>query len=98
MPPLKYDAGRAGDHHERHVLGGPDAEERLGGEHERPHVEALLALLVGHPALVDLDQRLDGLDEVVDVERGSASRWLERTIRAAFSSGRNAQIEPSSCR
>ena len=29
---------------------------------------------------------------------GSARRWLERTIRAAFSSGRKDQMEPSSCR
>ena len=29
---------------------------------------------------------------------GSASRWLERTIRSALASGRKVQTDPSSCR
>ena len=65
---LEVGAGRRRDHHERDVLCWADAEERLGGDHERPEVEALLALGTRHPALVHLDERVDGLDEVDRVE------------------------------
>ena len=78
---------------------GPHAEERLGGEHERPQVEALLPRRVGHPALVDLDQRVDRRDEVLDrAARAARAGALERAIRSAFSSGRNVQTEPSAWR
>ena len=61
-------AGGRGDHHVGDVLGGPHPEEGLGGEHERPHVEALLARRLRHPALVGADQGVDGGHEVLDRE------------------------------
>ena len=47
---LEVGAGRARDHHEGDVLGRAHAEERLGGEHERPDVEALLPRRVRAPS------------------------------------------------
>ena len=96
---LEVGARRAGDHHERDVLGRPDAEERLGGDHERTQVEALLARGVGHPALVDADQRLDRLHEVARraARGGRGAGWSAPSARRSPRGGTPRSL-PSSWR
>ena len=76
------------------------AEEGLGGEHERPQVEALLpARRPGTQACVDRDELAQRLDEVVRrAARAAPAGGPSAANRAALASGRKAQIEPSACR
>ena len=92
---VEVGAGRGRDQQEQVRRGGLHAETDLGREHERPQVEAHLAV-VGHPRLVLLDERLRA-------RRGRAPRGAQAWragaptagSRAAFISGRNVAIEPS---
>jgi hypothetical protein len=51
-----------GDQQEQVLVGGAHAHLRLGGDHERPQVQAL-PLGGGHPVAVDLDEGVDGVEE-----------------------------------
>ena len=58
-------AGRGSDHAVVDFLRSAHAEERLGSEHERTHVQRVLAA-GRHPVGVALDQRGHGTEEVVN--------------------------------
>ena len=60
---------RGGDQHEQVFIGRAHTEHRLGGDHERPQVEAL-AHLRGHPGGVDVDQRLHRAEEGLGRQSG----------------------------
>ena len=62
-------AGRGGDHAVVDLLRGAHAEERLGSEHERTHVQRVLAA-GGHPVDVALDEGRHGAEEVVHGQLG----------------------------
>lgn len=58
-------AGRGRDDPVLDVLGGPDTQEGLGGEHVGTHVEAGVRLGRRHPRGVGADEVRDTLDEQV---------------------------------
>ena len=68
-PPGKYGPDGEAITHVVDLVRGTHAEERLGGEHERTHVQRVLAA-GGHPVDVALDEGRHGAEEVVHGQLG----------------------------
>jgi hypothetical protein len=97
-PPAKYGPDRRRDQHVQVFGRRAHAQPDLGGQHERPQVERVLAARGGHPLVVDGEQLGDRRQEqlVGQLRHREAARGAAEP--AAFASGRNEAIEPSCLR
>jgi len=102
--PLTLDPATAVLHYAQETFEGMKAYRHEDGSiwSFRPEENAARMVRSSHrlalPVLevADFVQAVDAL--VTANQRWVPDRWLERALRAAFSSGRNDQIEPSWCR